>query len=45
MVALGECKLLTLAKGDRVLPVITTWNPGGYTSRSLVLVWPSRNLG
>ena len=36
MVALGECKLLTLAKGDRVLPVITARNPGGYTFRSLV---------
>ena len=29
MVALGECKLLTLAKGDRELPVITARNPGG----------------
>ena len=37
MVALGECKLLTLAKDDRVLPVIAARNPGGYTSRSLVL--------
>ena len=37
MVALGECKLLTLAKGDRVLTVITARNRGGYTSRSLVL--------
>ena len=37
MVALGECKLLTLAKGDRELPVITDRNPGGYSPRSLVL--------
>ena len=37
MVALGDCKLLTLGKGDRVLPVISARNPGGYTSRSLVL--------
>ena len=41
MVALGECKLLTLAKGDRELPVITARNPGGYSPRSLVLflIW------
>ena len=37
MVALGECKLLTLAKGDRELPVISARNPGGYSPRSLVL--------
>ena len=37
MVALGECKLLTLAKGDRELPDITARNPGGYSPRSLVL--------
>ena len=37
MVALGECKLLTLAKVSRTIPVITARNPGGYTSRTLVL--------
>ena len=37
MVALGELKLLTLAKGDRQLPVITARNPGGYSPGSLVL--------
>ena len=37
MVALGKCKLLTLAKGVRVLRVITARNPGGYSPRSLIL--------
>ena len=37
LVALGECKLLTLAKGDRTLPVITAKNPGKCSSRTLVL--------
>ena len=37
MVALSECKLLTLAKGDCVLPIITARTPRGYTSRILVL--------
>ena len=37
IVALGECDLLTLAKGQRVLPVITTRNPRGYSAEQLVM--------
>ena len=36
MVLLGECNLLTLAKGQRTVPIITTRNPGGYTPRQLI---------
>ena len=37
MVNLSECKLLTLANGERTVPIITTRNPGGYTAESLIL--------
>ena len=36
-VLLGECHLLTLAKGQRIVPIITTRNPGGYSPRQLFL--------
>ena len=35
-VALGECDLLTLANGQRTVPILTTRNPGGYTEKTLI---------
>ena len=35
MVALAECELLTLAKGDRSTPIISDRNPNGYSSRAI----------
>jgi hypothetical protein len=33
-VALGECDLLTLANGQRTVPILTTRNPGGYSEKN-----------
>ena len=35
-VALGECDLLTLANGQRTVPILTTRNPGGYSEKTLI---------
>ena len=35
-VALGECDLLTLANGQRTVPILTTRNPGGYSGKTLI---------
>ena len=35
-VALGECDLLTLANGQRTVPILTTRNPGGYSAKTLI---------
>ena len=36
MVALSECDLLTICKCERLMPIVTTRNPGGYSARTLV---------
>ena len=35
-VALGECDLLTLANGQRAVPILNTRNPGGYSVKPLI---------